>query len=392
MLVSGDSANGASPAHGDVDYSDYAHTGPGTLAGRYLRRFWQPVALGRDLAAGTARPIRILSEDYTLYRGEDGTPHLIAPRCAHRGTQLSTGWVEGACIRCFYHGWKYDASGQCVEQPAEDASFAAKVRIASYPTEEYLGLIFAYLGEGEAPPLPRFTELEADGLLEWSTYLRLCNYSNNIENNLDQVHIAFVHRRSVFTGVGLTDDLPTLEVVETDYGIEQRTSRPGKGVRKTHILMPNAVYFAGTPRTAESGWRETLTWRVPRDDVSHYAFNVSHVGVTGAAAARYRAETARQDAELAALPPADEIAAAVLRGELRIQDVPERPDLVIIQDYVAQVGQGAIPDRPRERLGRSDVALILYRQMWARELRALAAGQPLKRWTRPASLLPAGGA
>jgi 5,5'-dehydrodivanillate O-demethylase len=392
MQVSGDSANGASQGYGDADYSDYAHTGPGTLAGRYLRRFWQPVALARDLPAGRARPMRILGEDYTLYRGEGDTPHVVAFRCAHRGTQLSTGWVEGDCLRCFYHGWKYDATGQCVEQPAEDASFAAKVRIASYPTEEYLGLIFAYLGEGDAPSLPRFVELEADGLLEWSTYLRHCNYSNNMENNLDQVHIAFAHRRSVFTGVGLTDDLPTLEVVETEFGIEQRTSRPGKGVRQTYILMPNAVYFAGTPRTAESGWRRTLTWRVPRDDVGHYAFNVSHVGVTGKAAERYRAETARQDADLAALPPADEIAAAVLRGELRIHDVPERPDLVIIQDHVAQVGQGVIPDRARERLGRSDVALILYRQMWARELRALAAGQPLTRWTRPAALLPAGGA
>jgi 5,5'-dehydrodivanillate O-demethylase oxygenase subunit len=385
-------ANGVGPRSAEADYADYAHTGPGTLAGRYLRRFWQPVAIGRDLPAGVARPLRILGEDFTLYRGEDGAPHVVAPRCAHRGTQLSTGWVEGDCLRCFYHGWKYDASGQCVEQPAEDAGFAAKVRIAAYPTEEYLGLVFAYFGEDAAPPLPRFAALEADGVLEWSTYVRHCNYSNNMENNLDQVHIAFVHRGSVFTDVGLTDDLPTLEVAETDYGIEQRTSRPGKGVRQTHILMPNAVYFAGTPRTPESGWRRTLTWRVPRDDVSHYAFNVSHVAVTGAAAERYRAETARQDVDLAALPPADEVAEAVLRGDLRIQDVPERPDLVLIQDYVAQVGQGAIPDRARERLGRSDVALILYRQMWARELRALAAGQPLKRWTCPAALAPAGGA
>src|SRR6266542_3694406 len=88
---------------------DFAHTGPGTPAGRFLR------------------------EDYTLYRGEEGQVHLVDFRCAHRGTQLSTGWVEGDCIRCFYHGWKYDGAGQCVEQPAEDAGFASKVRIRSYP-------------------------------------------------------------------------------------------------------------------------------------------------------------------------------------------------------------------------------------------------------------------
>src|SRR4029453_2584574 len=104
------------------------------------------------------------SQDFTIYRGEDGTAHVVAPRCAHRGTQLSTGWVEGDCIRCFYHGWKYDGAGQCVEQPAEDAGFAGKVKIESSPTEEYLGLVFAYLGEAQRdatgafrpPPLPRY--------------------------------------------------------------------------------------------------------------------------------------------------------------------------------------------------------------------------------------------
>src|SRR6266508_2352874 len=166
-----------------ADQIDFAPTGPGTLAGRYLRRFWQPVYVAADLPPGHARPLRIMNEDYTLYRGESGTPHVTAFRCAHRGTQLSIGWVEGDCLRCFYHGWKYDGSGQCVEQPAEEAGFAAKVRIQSYPVHEYLGLIFAYLGEGEPPPVPRYPDMEdCDGLLEWDSYPRACNYFNNLEN------------------------------------------------------------------------------------------------------------------------------------------------------------------------------------------------------------------
>ena len=117
-----------------------------------MRRFWHPVARSEDLPAGTAKPIRIMSEDFTLYRGAGGAAHLTAFRCAHRGTQLSTGWVEEDNIRCFYHGWVYDASGQCIDQPAEkDESFAAKIKIRSYPAEDYLGLVFAYLGEGDAP-------------------------------------------------------------------------------------------------------------------------------------------------------------------------------------------------------------------------------------------------
>src|SRR5262245_60715423 len=124
------------------NYKDFFHTGPGTLAGCFMRSFWQPVYRAKDLSPGQTKPIRIMSEDFTLYRGESGTTHLLAPRCAHRRAQLSAGWVEGDCIRCMYHGWKYDGSGQCVEQPAEDESFAKKIRIRSYPTREYLGLVF----------------------------------------------------------------------------------------------------------------------------------------------------------------------------------------------------------------------------------------------------------
>jgi len=87
-----------------ADWTDFAHTGPGTLAGRYLRRFWQPVYRSDALLPARAKPIQVMSEELTLYRGERGKPHLVAFRCAHRGTQLSTGWVEGDDIRCFYHG------------------------------------------------------------------------------------------------------------------------------------------------------------------------------------------------------------------------------------------------------------------------------------------------
>ena len=175
---------------------DFVHTGPGTLAGRYMRMFWQPVFRAQDLPAGRALPLRIMSEDFTIYRGEGGTPHVVAPRCAHRRTQLSVGWVEGDCIRCFYHGWKYDADGQCVEQPAEHESFAGKVRIASYPTREYLGLIFAYLGEGEPPELPRYPELEAEGVLEIEVFVRACNYFGDLENPCDPLHVTFAHQGS----------------------------------------------------------------------------------------------------------------------------------------------------------------------------------------------------
>jgi len=131
----------------DLAELDLVRTGPGTPGGRFMRRFWMAVGRSQDLPKGTAKPIRIMSVDYTLYRGESGRAQAIDYRCAHRGAQMHLGWVEGDAIRCIYHGWKYDCTGQCIEQPAEDSSFAQKVSIASYPTREYMGLIFAYSGK-----------------------------------------------------------------------------------------------------------------------------------------------------------------------------------------------------------------------------------------------------
>src|SRR5436309_14028425 len=95
-----------------VDVDDLVHTGPSTIAGRFLRTFWMPAYRSEDVTVGRAKPLRIMDEDLTLYRGESGSIHAVAFRCAHRGTQLNTGWVEGENIRCFYHGWVYDGAGR----------------------------------------------------------------------------------------------------------------------------------------------------------------------------------------------------------------------------------------------------------------------------------------
>ncbi len=369
-----------------MDLPDFRLTGPGTLGGRYFRTFWHPVYLAADLPAGKAVPIRIMSEDFTLYRGESGKPQVVAFRCAHRGTQLSTGWVEGDCIRCFYHGWKYDASGQCVEMPAEDPSFPPKVRIRSYPTREYLGLIFAYLGEGAPPPFHRFGTLEEEGVLTNDSYFRGCNVFNNLESNMDELHVAFVHRNSQFTEYGLNRDLPAISGEETDYGIVKYGTRSDGVVRVSHFIWPNALYIKGSPDPNDhTGWTDHVGWRVPIDDESHRSFNVQLVHVTGEAAERVRQRMAERAGRKPATgePTAAELGEAVLRGELHTDDLAHRPDIVNIQDYVAQAGQGRIAVRDNEHLGKSDVVLIMYRRIMERELRALAEGRPLKQWVAP---------
>ena len=91
---------------------DFIHTGRGTLAGTYLRKFWQPIYQARKLEAGRTVPLTIMNEKLALYRGQDGAVHCVENRCAHRGALLSTGWVENDVIRCPYHGWAFRADGQ----------------------------------------------------------------------------------------------------------------------------------------------------------------------------------------------------------------------------------------------------------------------------------------
>ena len=370
------------------DAIDFAHTGPDTPAGRYFRRFWFPVARLDDVAPGRAKPIQILNEKFTYYRGETGTPHLVGYYCAHRSTQLSTGWVEGDCIRCFYHGWKFDETGACIEQPAEAENFAAKVGIDGYPTRTYLGLVFAYLGAGEPPPFWRYAELEAPGELVVRSWVRDSNYWNGLENSCDQVHVNFVHRNSELADTGVAREIPRIDAVETAYGIRRDCTFNDGAVRVAHTLMPTGSLVQIYDEDA--GWMPHLSYRIPIDDASHLNLTASLAKVHGADAERFKQRRKERAAEIAALPPAQEVVDAVMRGELYLHDV-KRPDIINIQDAVALRAQPLMGVRSQDRLGKSDIQIIVLRKIWSRELRALERGEPMKTWSVPADLVTTTG-
>ncbi|HWX77477.1 MAG TPA: Rieske 2Fe-2S domain-containing protein, partial [Candidatus Acidoferrales bacterium] len=325
---------------------DFIRTGPKTLAGKYLRMFWQPVFCSHELAAGRAVPIRILGEDLTLYRGESGTPHVIGFRCAHRKTQLSIGWIEGDCLRCFYHGWKYDGSGQCVEQPAEPKPFAEKIRIPGYPVQEYLGLIFVYLGKGEAPPLPRYPKLEGPGQsLDTVRLDRICNYFNNIDNSLDNAHVRFVHGRHRETA---RDEIvkgdPMISVAESEWGVKRFVQYPDGKTITAFFGMPNINYLNGQVVDAEIKRADLMVFKVPVDDENHVHFEVRSIPFTGDRAnewlQRRREKRAKEAANRA------DLVREVLKGRLHLNDIdPNRTDYVMFEDEIAQTGQGSVPDR-----------------------------------------------
>ena len=367
-------------------YEDLVSTRPESLAGTFMRRFWHPIHRAEELRAGQAKPIEIMSERFTLYRSETGAPHVVDFRCPHRGTQLSAGWVEGDSIRCMYHGWLFNDAGQCTEQPAEEKSFAAKIRIRNYPAREYLGLIFAYFGAGAAPPFPRFPHMEEDGVLEvLSTEVWPCNFFQRIDNNGDTFHVPFVHRGAYSaSAANKRSGLPEISKQESPWGT---TSYAGfaQGWRNVfQFFMPNAYAFRNPSPEPECASEDRMQWDVPLDDEHSLEFRLRRLPLTGEAAREYRARCAAlAEAKISVA----QMGEAVLSGKLSFQDLDsffkDKISLVHTQDFVAQVGQGCRADRAQEHLGRSDIGVILFRKIWERELSALAEGQRLKKWVLP---------
>lgn len=358
---------------------DFFHTGPGTLAGRFMRMFWHPVYAAEDLRPGRAVPLQIMNERLTLYRGESGQPHAVAFRCVHRGTQLSTGWVEGEDIRCRFHGWKYDATGQCIEQPCEPEPFSERIRIRSYPAEEYLGLIFIYMGEGEALPLSRYPQFhDPDGILDVAKpQLSESNYFRRLEVIGDEAHLIWAHR---FEKPQSQHPTPTMEAHETQHGIVYLGTRPDGRVHETNYVVPNLMYAPNGLGPSETRTRQRLMWKVPVDDDHYVNLGVLMLFMPEEMARAYQERRPEREARRVAANTPEKLH-AILAGRMALEEVENRADISHLEDEVVLAGMGLTEEGPREEhLGRAEVGVFLMRKIWERELCALAEGHPLKQW------------
>ena len=134
-------------------------TGPGTPLGEAFRRYWMPALLSEEIPTPDCPPVRIglLGEKLVAFRDTTVRSALVAENCPHRGASLFFGRNEEAGLRCVYHGWKFDASGACVDMPNEppESNFKHKVKVAAYPCVERGGVIWAYMGPAEKRPPDR---------------------------------------------------------------------------------------------------------------------------------------------------------------------------------------------------------------------------------------------
>lgn len=370
-----------------VEALNLFETGPGTPAGKYLRSFWQPVRLSADLPRGRAQPIAVMGEQFTLYRGTGGQAVVTQPGCAHRQTLLSVGNVEEDSIRCIFHGWLFGPDGQCQEAPGQSPGLVERMKIRTYPTHEEYGVIFAYFGQGEAPHFPDidgFSKKHGRNMMsalvrDTGTYRRNCNYYINVENVLDLAHVPYTHRMSSdpnITEVGFSPDVGAIRgitVERFDFGVRATELDSGRVPTVMTVMLPNAMHLIVDQR---DGFLEQVAWRVPINDECHMSFQISTLHTDEEGKKRYEEYKSRKMDLISKYPSTEVCAEQILRGDKTLFDFHDHPDLVNIEDHVAQMGMQFITDPSKENLAQSDKAVLQLRRMFMSRLGDFVGGAP----------------
>jgi len=356
---------------------ELTQVGPGTPCGEYLRRFWQPVAFARELTSAPLRT-RILGEDLVVFRDRGGRVGVLHLHCAHRGTSLEFAIPLERGLRCCYHGWVYDVDGRCLETPGEPAGSRLCERIwqGAYPTHEFAGLVFAYLGPPDRrPAFPHYDSYDVPGhqLMPAAKFSLPCNWLQVKDNSMDPVHTAFLHALS--SGYQFTaafGAVPELDWKLTDAGmVYLATRRLGDlvWVRVCDFMPPNVHQFtreieeANAPKPASRP--VIIRWAVPNDDTRTTNFELAQVdpawGLTpeqlgspgfGQSDDRPYAERQRFPADFDAQSSQRTIAVHALenlastdRGVIMLRR--------IVRDGIRAVARGRDPDGARRREGKT---------------------------------------
>ena len=370
----------------------------GTPAGEMLRRYWHVVAAAGELIdEAPVKPVRILGEDLILFRtppapGEREPQYgLIAERCPHRSVSFAHGMVDCEGIRCIYHGWKFDRTGACVEQPAEPAGskFKDQIHAVTYPVQKLAGLLFTYLGPPPAPLLPRWDVLAREDGRRWVSIESVidCNWLQTMENAVDPSHLYWLHGSlgsaalprgaERFAALGVPEEYgETHEYIPFAYGIQKVRTTYGKepgerGLSEQHpLVFPTSLrlvlplksikaqgYAAAATLSAEEeqlGYLHNMQFRTPIDDAHTRHYNVCFLPSS--------------DADAGDADPPFEIT------PFKKTDGGYNLELVTAQDVLAWEAQGAVTDRSQEHLGAADRGVIMLRRLLRDQIDAVARG------------------
>jgi phenylpropionate dioxygenase-like ring-hydroxylating dioxygenase large terminal subunit len=367
-------------------------TGPGTPAGELFRRYWVPALLAEELPGNDCPPVRvkILSERLIAVRDSEGRYGLVDEFCAHRGASLWFGRVEECGIRCAYHGWKYDYTGQCLEVPSEpeNSNFSSKVKLTAYPLVRLGDVLWTFLGAPEhRPELPAFEWVHVPaGQSYTSKRWQESNWLQALEGGIDSSHVSWLHSGGLksdplFKGAkgneyNLSDLRPFFEVADADGGLfvgARRNAEDGKYYwRITPWVLPS---FTMVPPRGDHPVHGHF-W-VPIDDENCWVYTFD-----------YHPTRALTGAELQAMKDGYGVHSRNIPGTYRPmenkdvdylmdRDAQRRGETfsgirgIAQQDASLQESMGPIVDREKERLVSSDTGIIKARQKLRKAVEAL---------------------
>ena len=367
--------------------------GPDAPMGKLMRRYWVPILSSSEIEEpdGAQVRVKILGERLLAFRDSAGRPGLIDEFCAHRGASLYFGRNEECGIRCSYHGWKFDLTGQCVELPSVP-ELAPKMRIKAYPCIEVGGLVWAYMGPpGTAPDPPG---LEWCSLPESHRYtskrLQECSWLQALEGGIDTTHASWVHRfeldidpmhrEAVANKYIKADRNAVFEVDEMPHGLSiygRRNGEPDSYYwRVTQYLFP---WFTLIPPFGPHPLGGHI-W-VPIDDENCWAWSIN-----------FYPDKALSDEERHELEDGKGIHVKYEPGTFRPLANKDNDYLIdrraqkekrsfsgvegfSVQDASLQESMGPIQDHSREHLVATDKPIALARRMLYRAAIGLARGE-----------------
>ncbi|WP_151446138.1 Rieske 2Fe-2S domain-containing protein [Lacisediminimonas profundi] len=403
-----------------ADNEMLTRTGPGTPMGEYFRRFWQPIALARELPDNDGAPIRvnIMGEQLVAFRNSQGVVGLVNSKCPHRGADLYFGRNEECGIRCVFHGWKFDVEGRPMELPnvPPGTQYHETIRLKAYPTREHGGIVWGYLGPrpDETHPLPEVPQLEFAELPASHRYvtkkLQECNWAQSIEGALDTSHFSFLHMPAPGVPSNANPDapadekrlrwirndpLPQFSIMEHEVGFVVGGARRADGEERywrtaqfalpahstTPSTLPGETYFGYTwvPIDDHNCWIYTYAWNPDRPftDEERATFAAGH-GVIAEVDQDFIPIRNRGNEYLRDREMQKHVNFTGVRG-------------VAEQDALVHDSQGRIADRTQEHLTASDAAIVRFRRQVMNGARALLSGvEPQAPWKHESYRLRSG--
>jgi phthalate 4,5-dioxygenase len=367
-------------------------TGPGTPMGDLFRQYWMPALLAKELPENDCPQVRVklLSERLIALRDSEGRYGLIDEFCAHRGVSLWFGRNEESGLRCAYHGWKYDVTGQCIDVPSEpvESGFCAKIKLKGYPLVQIGDVLWTHMGDPESrPPLP---EWEFARVPPEQTYTskrwQESNWLQALEGGIDSSHVSWLHSGGLkydplFKGArgnqyNLADKRPFFEVIDSEGGLfigARREAEEGHYYwRITPWVMPS---FTMIPPRGDHPVHGHF-W-IPIDDENCWTWSYD-----------YHPIRALTDAELQAMKDGQGVHCEYVSGTYRPlqnkdndylmdREAQKRGEMfsgvkgIAMQDSSLQESMGPVVDRTKENLVSTDNGIIMARQKLRKAVTAL---------------------